>query len=63
MIKKIKELIEAGTKPDQIAVLFRNNSDVKDLLPYLSQLKIKYLRSDSTDIFESLLIQKLMKSI
>lgn len=57
---KIKELIESGTKPDQIAVLFRNNSDVNDLLPYLSQLNIKYLRSDSVDIFKSIEIQQLL---
>ncbi|HPT65712.1 MAG TPA: ATP-dependent DNA helicase [Candidatus Woesebacteria bacterium] len=57
---KIKELIKSGTKPSEIAVLFRNNSDVNDLLPYLSQLNIKYLRSDSIDIFESVEIQQLV---
>ena len=57
---KIKELIESGTLPDQIAVLFRNNSDINDLLLFLDQLKIKYLRSDSIDIFQSIEIQQLI---
>ncbi|MDD4135476.1 MAG: ATP-dependent DNA helicase [Candidatus Shapirobacteria bacterium] len=57
---KIKELIKSGIKPSEIAVLFRNNSDINDLLPYLSQLKIKYLRSDSIDIFQSIPIQQLV---
>lgn len=57
---QIKKLIESGTHPDQIAVLFRNNADVNDLLPYLDQLKIKYLRSDSIDIFQSIEIQQLL---
>jgi len=57
---KIKKLIQNGTKPSEIAVLFRNNSDVNDLLPYFSQLDIKYLRSDSINIFESAEIQQLI---
>ncbi len=57
---QIKKLIESGTKPNEIAVLFRNNADINDLLPYLNQLKIKYLRSDSIDIFQSLEIQQLL---
>ena len=57
---KIKELLDSGIKPDQIAVLFRNNADVNDLLPFLDQLKIKYLRSDSIDIFQSIEIQQLL---
>lgn len=57
---QIKTLIEAGTKPSEIAVLFRNNADIDDLLPYLNQLKIKYLRSDSIDIFKSIDIQQLL---
>lgn len=57
---QIKTLIETGVKPSEIAVLFRNNADIEDLMPYLNQLKIKYLRSDSIDIFKSIDVQQLL---
>lgn len=59
---QIKTLLESGKvkKASEIAILFRNNADIDDLLPYLRQLKIKYLRSDSIDIFKSIDIQQLL---
>jgi DNA helicase-2/ATP-dependent DNA helicase PcrA len=57
---QIKNLIESGTRASEIAVLFRNNSDINDLLPYLDQFEIKYLRSDSVNIFQSIEIQQLL---
>jgi ATP-dependent DNA helicase UvrD/PcrA len=57
---QIKTLIESETPASEIAVLFRNNADINDLLPYLNQLKIKYLRSDSVDILKSIEIQQLL---
>ena len=63
--KKIKEIIDANTsnsdfKPSEIAVLFRNNKDTQNLIPFLNQLQIRYLRSDSIDILDSLYIQQLI---
>jgi DNA helicase II / ATP-dependent DNA helicase PcrA len=58
--QKIKELIDNGTKPPEIAVLYRNNADINDLVSYLNRSKIKYLLSDSINILDSLEIQQLL---
>jgi len=58
--QKIKSLIASGVSPSQIAVLYRNNADVDDLLPYLSQNDLHYLRSDSINILDTLEIQQLL---
>lgn len=57
---KIKTLISAGTAPKNIAVLYRNNTDILDFLPVFDQQQIKYLLSDSIDIFKTLEIQQLL---
>lgn len=58
--QKIKSLIDAGTTPQNIAVLFRNNADILDLLPVFSALKIKYVKDFGTNILsESLILQLL----
>jgi len=58
--QKIKSLIDTGTKPSEIAVLFRNNNDVDGLTPFLQQFKVRSLRSDSVNILENLRIQQLI---
>lgn len=57
---QIKKLIDSGTKPSEIAILFRNNADVDELLPFLDQQHISYLRSDSTNILDNIYIQQLL---
>ncbi len=47
---KISKLINSGTSPDQIAVLYRNNKDIQELLPHLAQKNINYLVSDTRNI-------------
>ena len=63
--KKIKEIIDTNVsnpdfKPSEIAVLFRNNKDTQDLIPFLNQLQIRFLRTDSINILDSLYIQQLI---
>jgi DNA helicase-2/ATP-dependent DNA helicase PcrA len=58
--QKIKNLIDSGTKPSEIAVLFRNNSDVDELISFLRQFQIRFLRSDAVNILENLSIQQLI---
>lgn len=63
--KRIKEIINTNIsnpdfKPCEIAVLFRNNKDVQDLIPFLHQLQIRFLRSDSINILDNLYIQQLI---
>jgi len=48
--QKIKELVDQGIKPNEIAVIFRNNSDITDLLPLLEKLQIKYNLSSGNNI-------------
>lgn len=57
---KIKKLVEEGVIPSNIAVLYRNNADIDDLLPYLSQNNLHYLRSDAINILDTLEIQQLL---
>ncbi len=56
----IKKLIDSGTKPAEIAILFRNNSDVSGIVPFLNQLQIRFLRTDSINILDNLNIQQLI---
>jgi len=56
----IKKLVDGGVTPSSIAVLYRNNVDINDLLPYLSQNNLHYLRSDAINILDTLEIQQLL---
>jgi DNA helicase-2/ATP-dependent DNA helicase PcrA len=57
---KIKKLVDGGVAPREIAVLYRNNADINDLLPYLSQNNLHYLRSDAVNILDTPKIQQLL---
>jgi len=57
---KIKKLVDSGVSPKNIAILYRNNADINDLLPYLSQNNLHYLRSDSINILDTPEIQQLL---
>jgi len=57
---KIKKLVDGGVTPKDIAVLYRNNTDINDLLPYLTQNNLHYLRSDSINILDTPEIQQLL---
>ncbi len=61
--QKIKQLINTGIDGQDIAVLYRNNADINDLLPFLTQNHISYLRSDSINILETIEIQQLLTLI
>jgi len=60
IVNKIKTLLKSGVKAKEIAVLYRNNADINDLLSLLSQNQILYLRSDAINILETLEIQQLL---
>ena len=57
---RVKQLIDNGTKPSEIALLFRNNSDVQGIIPFLNNFKIRFLRTDSINILDNLYIQQLL---
>jgi len=58
--KKIKELIDNKVNPNEIAVIYRNNSDVLDLLPLLEKSKIKYHLSSGNNILDDTKIKQLI---
>jgi len=57
---EIKKLIDGGVNPREIAILYRNNADINDLLPLLSHNNLKYLRSDTVNALDTPEIQQLL---
>jgi len=58
--QKINELIEQKVSPKEIAVIYRNNADVLDLLPLLEKLNIKYTLSSGNNILTDIKIKQLI---
>jgi DNA helicase II / ATP-dependent DNA helicase PcrA len=58
--KEIKKLIDAGVSPSEIAVIYRNNNDVSDLLPLLEKSQIKYTLSNGNNILSDVKIKQLI---
>jgi DNA helicase-2/ATP-dependent DNA helicase PcrA len=59
--QKIKSLLDVGEQPNNIAVLYRKNSDVDELLPFLSAFNIKYFLTKEADILKSPFIIQFIK--
>lgn len=59
--KKIKKLIEQGENPNEIAVIYRNNSDSADISKALSKLKIKYNLQGGENILIDGHVKKFLK--
>lgn len=60
VVTKIQSLISSGVRPNEIAVLYRNNADKNDLLPLLGQQDIHYILGDSRDILDNIYLQQLI---
>ncbi len=58
--QKIKELIKIGTKPSEIAVLYRNNNDIDDLAQTLNQENINFYLQSDQNVLNSRHIQQLI---
>ena len=58
--KKTKSLIESGVLPENIAVIYRKNKDVKPLARAFSAFAVPYKIESSDDIFATPLIRKLI---
>jgi DNA helicase-2/ATP-dependent DNA helicase PcrA len=58
--QKIKFLIDSGTNPSEIAVLYRNNNDIDDLADVLKKEKINYYLQSDQNILDSRHIQQLI---
>jgi DNA helicase II / ATP-dependent DNA helicase PcrA len=57
---KIRELIKDGVSPSEIAILYRNNSDSKDLAEILRKQGIDFAIEGGNDILKSPEIKKLI---
>lgn len=60
VVKEIKKLIDSGISPSQIAVIYRNNNDISDLLPLLEKSQIKYTLSNGNNILSDVKIKQLI---
>lgn len=56
----IKERIESGTKPEEIAILYRNNSDAFPIAKMLSLLGVPYTIESDEDLFSDRDVLKLL---
>ncbi len=62
----IKSLIEAGTKPEDIAILVRKNDEIKQMVPYLEQQGIRVNYAKQANALEQdiiILIEKIAQVI
>jgi len=53
IVSKIQKLIESKVDPSQIAILYRNNADSKNLSELLNQVKIPHTISSNTNLLDS----------
>ncbi|PIX68216.1 hypothetical protein COZ41_00875, partial [Candidatus Shapirobacteria bacterium CG_4_10_14_3_um_filter_35_13] len=58
--QKIKKLIDTGVKPSEIAILYRNNNDIEDLVSILKINKINFYLQSDQNILNSRHIQQLI---
>lgn len=57
----ISRLIKSGVPASEIAVIYRNNSDAKDLIEALIKSKIDYITQGGGNILEDPVVQRLIK--
>lgn len=55
---KIQELLSGGVTPSEIAILYRDNKDAYDLVPFLEAQKIQHVVESDTSIFNEPIIKK-----
>ena len=56
--EKIGELIKNGVVESEIAVLYRDNKDAYDLVPFLEQKDVSYVVESDTSIFSESVVKK-----
>jgi len=60
LAKKVQELIQAGTDPSEIAILYRNNWDARDLMDIFIRLEVPFRLEAKINILEDPQITKLL---
>ncbi|MCL5003858.1 MAG: ATP-dependent helicase [Patescibacteria group bacterium] len=59
--QKIKELIDGGARPSQIAVIYRHNADAQGLADTLSRLKINYNLRAGENVLKDYDLDKILR--
>lgn len=59
--EKISKLIDQGTDPDEIAVIYRNNADSQEISEALTKYNVRYITQGGGNILEYPIIQKVIK--
>ncbi|MDO8686751.1 MAG: ATP-dependent DNA helicase [Candidatus Berkelbacteria bacterium] len=59
--KKIQELIKKGTKPSEIAVIYKQHRDGEELIDTLAKLNIPYQLEIGGNVLDDVEIQKIIK--
>lgn len=57
----IKKAIKAGTSPSEIAVIYHNNADAKEISPILAKFNIEYVTQGGGNILEDPAVQRFIK--
>ncbi|HEX8923810.1 MAG TPA: ATP-dependent helicase, partial [Patescibacteria group bacterium] len=60
IVQKIKSLLDSGVSPQQIAVLYRNNSDITDLTEMMDISKLSYQLETGSDVLDNVHIRQLV---
>lgn len=63
LINEVRGLIQSGTKPKEIAILYRTNKESFEIANALSKGGIKYIISSDRDVYETLIARKILKII
>lgn len=58
--QEIKKLLDLGEKPNEIAVIYRNNADSEDISDMLSRMGIEYSLEGGENVLESGIIVRLL---
>lgn len=59
LAQEIKQKIESGVEPDEIAVIYRDNADADEIIQALEREKIELIVQSNTDLLQDITIGKI----
>ncbi|MDQ3098650.1 MAG: ATP-dependent helicase [bacterium] len=61
--REIRELLDHGAEPHEIAVLGKTNTDLVDLVPFIKKYEIPYSLSRNENAFENVIVNQFLRLI
>ncbi len=61
--RQIRELLDHGVEPAEIAVLGKTNNDLLELVPFVKKLEIPFTLSRSENAFENVIVNQFLRLI